>query len=215
MRTLIVEKSQNQKTGRVHLATYRTQDSCPTTCPLMGNGCYAENRMGRPSPFDTAERGKIIGTDYAPLIAKLEALPDEATIRFNVSGDYLTDNADPDMAYIEATNHARGNVLSYTHAWKVLDPKWFEDGTRPQASCDSLIDVAMAKDMGWATVIVDPGVGYAEQPGFLDCLYETKALKCVDCRLCARSDRKSTVVFNVHGTRRRKAADALAERIAA
>ncbi len=212
MRTLLVENSQNTKTGRVRVATYRTQDSCPTTCPLFGNGCYAENRMGRPSPFDTAERGTIID-DYGPLVALLERVG-EATVRFNVSGDYLNDEGEPDMAYIEATNHARGDVLSYTHAWRKLNPLWFEPHARPNASCDSLVDVAQARDAGWSTVIVDPGLDYGDMPGFVDCLFETKGLQCVDCGLCAKG-RKSTVVFNVHGTRRRKAADALAERIAA
>ena len=215
MRTLIVEKSQNKKTGRT-FSTYRTQDTCPTTCPLMGNGCYAENRMGRPSPFDTAERGQIIGADYAPLIEKLERLDESAVIRFNVAGDYLDDAGRPDMPYIEATNHARGPVLSYTHAWRQLDPKWFETGALPNASCDTLADVAVAKDAGWPTVIVDPqehgawdGFGHLE--GFIDCLHDQTGMQCVDCKLCARGTRKSTVVFPVHGTRRRQAATVLKE----
>lgn len=212
MRTLIVENSQNAKTGRVRVATYRTQDSCPPWCPLFGNGCYAENRMGRPSPFDTAERGTVID-DYTPLTELLDRVG-EAIVRFNVSGDYLDENNEPDMAYIEATNHAKGDVLSYTHAWQVLDPKWFEDHTRPNASCDTMLDVAKARDMGWPTVIVDPGLEYGQMDGFIDCLYETKERQCTECRLCSRTARKSTVVFNVHGTRRRKAADAIAERIA-
>lgn len=211
MRTLIVEDSQNRKTGRTHVSTYRTQDTCPPWCPLLGHGCYAENRMGRPSPFDTAERGQIIGADYTPLIEKLDRLTKRSVVRFNVSGDYLDDYHQPDMAYIEATNHAKGEVLSYTHAWKVLDPKWFEDNVRPNASCDTLVDVAIARDMGWPTAIVDPGVGYEELAGFVACLYDTKGLQCIDCRLCAKTARKSTVVFPVHGTRRRKAADALQE----
>ena len=210
LKTFIVERSRNTKTGRVHLATYRSQETCPGSCPLMGSGCYAENRgvNGRQSPFGLADRGAD-GDDYTELIGRLERLPDDAVIRFNVTGDYLSDDGTPDMAYIEATNRARGDVLSYTHAWRALDPSWFEDRTRPNASCDSLADVSEARSAGWSTVIVDPGLALAELPGFVACLFDTKGLQCIDCRLCAKT-RRGTVVFPVHGSRRRAAAEALA-----
>ncbi len=38
---IAVETSENAKTGAV-IATYVSQDSCPSSCPLRGAGCYAE-----------------------------------------------------------------------------------------------------------------------------------------------------------------------------
>jgi hypothetical protein len=217
--TYVVLGSKNAKTGNVAASTFRTQDACPPWCPLWGRGCYAENRMGRPSPFDLAERyGIPMDDDYTPLITTLASLRPNSVVRFNVSGDYLRDDKSPDMGYIEATNHAHGHdVLSYTHAWQVLDPKWFEDDTRPNASCDSLMDVVKARDLGWSTVIVDPGGEYPqgtkmEGTTFVTCPYETPSKRqCIDCRLCARGNRPSTVVFPVHGARKRAAAEALKE----
>jgi hypothetical protein len=214
IRTLMVRRSQNAKTGPVDISTYRTQGSCPRSCPLFGKGCYAENRgaRGRPSPFGIAEKGTIIDQDYGPLIDALDALGRYSIVRFNVSGDYLLEDGTPDMAYIEATNHARrSDVLSYTHAWRTLDPAWFETTTRPNASCDTLVDVAVARDAGWATVLVDPGLDYAAESGFVTCLYDAMDIQCTACRLCSKTERKGTVVFPVHGSRRRIAAETLKE----
>lgn len=220
VRTLVVLGSQNAKTGNVALSTFRTQEACPPWCPLWGRGCYAENHgtHGRPTPFEISMRG-FIG-DYTPLIEALGSLRPSSIVRFNVSGDYLQEDKSPDMGYIEATNHAHGHdVLSYTHAWQVMDPDWFEDDTRPNASCDNLEDVERALDLGWSTVIVDPGNEYPQGmrdarigTTFVTCPYETPSKRqCIDCRLCARGKRSSTVVFPVHGTRKRAAAEALRE----
>jgi hypothetical protein len=212
----MVWRSQNAKTGATDLSTYRTQGSCPPTCALYHAGCYAENRgsRGRPSPFGQAERGTILGTDYGPLIEALRRLGRQSVVRFNVAGDYLLEDGTPDMAYIEATNEAPGDVLSYTHAWRTLEPRWFMDKTRPNASCDSVSDVRDALAAGWAAVISDPDGRYAQGTKVdgvtcVTCPYETSKRQCVDCRLCARTNRPSLVVFPVHGSRRRIAAEAL------
>lgn len=219
----MVVRTQNAKTGPVDLSTSRTHGSCPPWCPLFGRGCYAENRgvRGRPDLFAMAEKGTILEDDYSPLVEALERLRQWSVVRFNVAGDYLLEDNTPDMAYIEATNHARGDVLSYTHAWRVLDPKWFTDTTRPNASCDSFLDVVEARDAGWATVIVDPGGQFPQGSSIegstcVTCPYETPSKRqCIDCRLCARTNRPSTVVFPVHGAKRRIAANALTGEVAA
>jgi hypothetical protein len=179
-------------------------------------GCYAEN-MGKIGPFGHAERGTILDEDYQPLVDIITRLPPNSMVRLNVSGDYLLDDGAPDMAYIEATNWLAGkhDVLSYTHAWRALDPTWFEGGTRPNASCDTLLDVVAAKDMGWQTVIVDPGLGIGGLDGYVTCLYDTRGLQCIDCGLCASGRRKSTVVFPVHGTRKKAATAALGQEVIA
>jgi len=218
LKTHYVFRTRNSKTGRVDLSVYRSHGTCSPTCPLWNNGCYAENY---PNLFMIADRYGFEGDDYTPLIEAIDKVRSmsgkNAVVRFNVSGDYLDDHNQPDKAYIEATNHARGlNVLSYTHAWRVLDPQWFYTTTRPNASCDTLRDVVIARDAGWSTTIVDPydgidpwGEAMAAREGFLNCLHTEVGLQCVDCKLCARTSRKSTVVFPVHGTKKRAAKEVL------
>jgi hypothetical protein len=186
---------------------------------MYAAGCYAENRgqMGRPSPFMQAGKGMIEGTDYTPLIAAIRRVGAGQMIRLNVAGDYLLEDGEPDMAYIEATNEAhRLTVLSYTHAWERLDPAWFTDTTRPNASCDTPADVAEAISRGWAAVIVDPDQRYPQGSKIagataVTCPYETSGRQCIDCGLCARTKRPSVVVFDVHGAKRKLAAASLQE----
>lgn len=180
----------------------------------MGHGCYAENR-GKAGPFGHASRGRARPAD---LVAAFAALEPGSTIRLNVSGDYLINGA-VDHAYIEATNVLAGKghkVISYTHAWEVLDPEWFHPDVRPNASCDSVMGLGSAIMAGWSAVIVDPHEMYQQGtevlPGLkaVTCLYETpRKTQCVECLLCARPKRSSVVVFPVHGARKKAATAAL------
>lgn len=223
VRTLCVFHTMNMKTGPVWLSVYRTIQSCPPDCPLYStaldpNGCYAANpgRGGSNSLFQKAQRGTIIGTDYTELTDLLRKARRGRMVRLNVSGDYLLPDGSPDHAYIESTNHASHlDVLSYTHAWDRMKPDWFHPKTRPQASCDTLVDIVNARAAGWATVLVDPDHRYPQGSVLptgtkaVICPNETRKIQCIDCGLCARSDRPSTIVFNVHGTRKNAAARAL------
>ncbi len=217
VKTLTVTRSQNSKTGPVALATYRTQGSCPTTCALYGAGCYAENKGpgGGQGPFDFAEAR---GSDLQLLRERIRKLRRGEVVRLNVSGDYLLEDGTPDLEYIETTNTIPPyvDVLSYTHAWRRLDPGMFLDHVRPNASCDTVADVAEALASGWKAVVVDADGGIPGQrlAGALavSCPYESRGTQCIDCRLCARQKRPSVVVFQVHGTKKRLAREAIQAR---
>jgi len=222
-RTLVVKRSRNVKTGPVRIATYRTQVTCPVTCPLMGSGCYGENNGvgGSPTPFGHAARGDG-DSDYTTLRADLTACNAGDVIRINVVGDYLTSDGSPDIEYINVINDAAARgviVLAYTHAWRSLSPDLFHPSARPQASCDSPSDVSLARSQGWSTVIVAPVGQYANGDDIdgtraVICPNVTNGIKCIDCKLCA-VQRKSTIVFPIHGMRKGRAAQALAKFFAA
>lgn len=205
----LVRRSMNSKTGKVALAISRLQQTCPTTCPLMGSGCYGENNGygGSASLFGRVLQYGKAGIDE--LVAELARLKDGDTIRVNVVGDYLLDGQ-PDMDYIEALNTIKDTVkvLAYTHAWRVLDASWFADHVRPQASCETDEDVAQAQAAGWSTVRVVPQA-YDVSKGEVICPNTTKGIQCIDCGLCAKQ-RKSTVLFPVHGVQKRKAEASIA-----
>lgn len=216
--TLIALRSDNKKTGPVALAVSRTQESCPTTCALYGAGCYAENYGvgGSATIFQRAEKGGE--PDYVELRLRIRKLRKGEVVRLNVSGDYLKDDGTPDLEYIEITNTIPRwvDVLSYTHAWRLMEPGWFFDHARPNASCDTPADAAEAIAAGWKAVVVDPdgGIPGTRIAGALavSCPAETKGIQCIDCRLCARQNRPSVVVFQIHGTKKRKAREAVMAR---
>jgi len=177
----------------------------------MGSGCYGENNGvgGSATPFGHASRGDDT-TSCDTLRNELLACKSGDVIRVNVVGDYLNDDGTPDMEYIDAINEAANRgviVLAYTHAWRSLSPDMFVDDARPQASCDNEDDIRIAHDAGWSTVIVDPADMYVGK-GYVTCPNVTNGIKCIDCKMCARQ-RKSTVVFPVHGMRKNKARAAM------
>lgn len=192
--------TRNRKTGAVRIVTYRPRLTCPDDCPFMGMGCYAESGPGG-SLFKKTAHGDATKEE---LIAAIESIR-TGTARFNVAGDYLLEDGTPDLEYIEATNHAyRLDVLSYTHAWRRLDPRMFHPRTLPNASCESVAEVAEARAAGWPVVLTaaDDSLATADGAKVVTCVYDTHGTQCVDCGLCARQQRKSVVRFVVHGSRK-------------
>ncbi len=204
-RTLVVLGSGNTKTGHAAV-TYRTQDTCPTSCPLMGKGCYARGRIfGIPARLGTEDTG-----EYAAVRALADTLPEGALFRANVSGDVLDDAGELDQGYADALSHVAqsrpdADVFTYTHAWRKLEPD-LAPGVTVNASCESAADIETAAAAGWPTVVTDPGdassiIGQTiAGRKVVQCPAQTRGLTCEQCRLCARPERKSTVAFIVHGS---------------
>lgn len=215
MRTLVVLDSGNAKTGRATV-TYRTQDTCPTSCPLMGAGCYARGRIfGIPARLGAESDGK-----YAAIRALVDTMPQGGIFRANVSGDVLGDDGELDQPYVDALSSvaaARQDtaVFTYSHAWRQLSPD-VAPGVAVNASCDSPADIEEAVAAGWPTVVTDSGgddsiIGQTiAGRKVVQCPAQTKGLTCEQCRLCARPERKSTVAFVVHGSGKAIAARSIA-----
>src|SRR5262245_8197094 len=90
------EISDNAKTGRVS-ATYAAQASCPTTCPFLRNGCYAElgasfagfttNRLNKAAAADGARALEVAKAEAAAIAT----LSGKRPLRLHVVGDCRTD----------------------------------------------------------------------------------------------------------------------------
>jgi hypothetical protein len=207
--TLVVRKSSNGKTGPA-ACTYRTQASCPPWCAFYSAGCYARGRI-----FGIARHSGTVDDGAYTAVRELATLPADRLIRFNVSGDYLDGSGRSDLAYIEATNAAahgrpRGSVISYTHAWQVLEPRLF--AYIVNASCDSAEDLERARDAGWNTVAVRPAedIGRAAGLGIVPCVAQVRpGATCDNCRLCGRA-RVATIGFEAHGGGRAQVLRAIA-----
>jgi hypothetical protein len=217
VRTLVVDRTRNAKLGNA-AATYRTQASCPSTCPLYGSGCYARGRIfGIPDKLGTEDPG-----GYAAVRALAGTLPDGGMVRANVSGDVLAEDGTPDAPYLAAlsalaADRPDADIYTYTHAWRDLpaDPA---PGVTVNASCETAEDIERAAAAGWPTTVVDPGgpnslIGQTiAGRRVVQCPAQTGDTTCSDCRLCARPRRRSTVAFTVHGSGSRQAATAVTAR---
>jgi hypothetical protein len=196
VKTHVVVKSGNAKTGPM-AATYRQQASCPTSCPFLNNGCYAGGRI-----FAISTK---YGNHDLDALRALATSPLPNGIRFNVSGDFLTDDGRPDLDYIAACNevaiaHPGKAKIAYTHAWRILDPSMFAFVVN--ASCESVEDVEEAVAAGWQAVMVNgvDGTMIGDKP-VMTCLAQTQDISCAECKLCSNGVRTRPVVsFIPHGS---------------
>lgn len=204
-------------------ATYTSiKTSCPKSCPLMGEGCYAElgpvgihsNRLDKEakgnSPLDTARaEAKAIDESY-----KGGVVPTGRDLRLHVAGDSRT------LAGTRLINKAikrwkqrgGGAVWSYTHAWKhVPRTEWSQVSIL--ASVSNVQEVPEARAQGYAPAIVVPqfdGDKAFQLDGcntkFIPCPAQTRNVGCTDCRLCFNADRLHAgnfgIAFEVHGARK-------------
>ena len=215
MRTLVVAKTSNAKTGPM-AATYRTADTCPGSCPLRDAGCYARGRIfGIPSRLGAESDGA-----YAEVRALARNLRLGGMVRANVSGDMLDDAGRPDFPYAAAlsyvaTERPDAAVFGYSHAWRSLSPD-IAPGVTLNASCESADEIIAAAAAGWPTVTTatdpaDPIIGTTiAGRRVVVCPAQTRdGVTCSTCRLCARPARRSTVAFVVHGSGKAQAARAI------
>lgn len=211
-RTHFVKRSKNGKLG-IMSAFYRTPDTCPDTCPLKDEGCYALFGPGGVGPFKIA--AKHGSDDVASVIDQaIREVPQNGILRWEVSGDVvLPDGVTIDHEYIAQTNRfvaARPDVrvIRYSHAWRQMSPEMFAYPVN--ASCETLQDISEARAAGWQTVITATGpddevIGMTvDESRAIICPNQTHGVTCAECQLCSK-ERTSTVVFLPHGSGKRRA----------
>lgn len=218
-----VEVSDNNKIGKVS-ATWVAQNSCPSSCPHMGAGCYAETGM---AGFTTARLNRAAG-DHPELtpaeIAQIEAagidtLTGKRDLRLHVVGDARTDKAAQILAAAADRYIARGaakgknvRVWTYTHARDTKRTSWGRISVL--RSCETLQHVKAAHNAGFAAAIVIPEhVNDRAYPmgefTAIPCPEQTgRAANCQSCGLCMRDQmlhaNKRVIVFAAHGQGKRK-----------
>lgn len=206
-------------------ATYTSiKTSCPTSCPLMGEGCYAElgyvgitsHRLDAEakgnSPLDTARaEAKAIDNSYDG-----GDVPKGRDMRLHVAGDSRTIMGTRviNKAVARWKQRGGGDCWSYTHAWEhVAREEWSHVSIL--ASVSNTGEVGAARKQGYAPAIVVP-----EHPSekafqldgcdtkWIPCPAQTRGVGCTDCRLCFNADRLHDnnfgIAFAVHGVMKDK-----------
>lgn len=222
-----VPKSLNSKIAGPNIrvaATYAPiKQSCPTSCPLQDNGCYAQNSF----VGIINKRNETSCEGMSPLdIAKAEAAEIDAAynggrvprsvLRLHVAGDAKTPEAAETLAAAVTRWFLRGGgvVWSYTHAWReVARHHWGRVSILASVETDE--DIVAARAQGYmpaVTVSSFDGPGVIRRAGtkFIPCPAQTNDDKaCSDCGLCMKADylreRGFGIAFAVHGTGSAKA----------
>jgi hypothetical protein len=216
-----IPNSANGKTGPVAVSITE-QSSCPPTCPLKDNGCYAAYGRSLLHWKKVPERG----SPWSDFIHRLRRLGPMDMFRHNVAGDlphaggYLIPELVNELARV--AGHLRA-AWTYTHhklnAHNLsIIRVAIAYGFTVNVSCEDTHTAALNALRGLPTVCVVPpeapscfreeGVTFVQCPATL-----RDDINCKNCGgprgipLCARSDRKVVVTFPAHGPGRKKAAE--------
>lgn len=142
--------STNRKTGPMPVVT-ATPDTCPTSCALRGNGCYAE--AGHLGMFwKKLASGKVAGFGFKELLIKIKALPRGQIWRYAQAGD-LPDSRD-DVLALAAANRKRP-AIAYTHKHDFETYRLAADqGFNINLSADSFVEADELATTGLPVVVV-------------------------------------------------------------
>lgn len=212
---MLVLKTNNSKLGGV-AATYSSIDSsCPTSCALKDNGCYAQ--LGFVG-IHTSKLNKKKSTprEVAREEAKQikQAIKEEKNtkpLRLHVAGDCRTNEAAAILA--EATKEWGYPVWTYTHAWKDVSRSSWGNKISVLASVDNIKEIKSARRKGYApAIIVDKFLSKKayEFNGFklIPCPNQThENITCEKCKLCWNDKKLKTlnavIGFEAHGAKRK------------
>ena len=201
----LVPKSGNKKTGPIP-TSYTSARTCPTACPLLGNGCYAEQYPVREHWGDAARF-----VDWLTFVASVRALPAGQLWRHNVAGDLPGEgNALDTVALgllVEANRGKRGFTYTHKPLTRVVVSairRAVKAGFTINASADSLAEADAAAALGLPTVVTLPTDApqvskTPEGRTVVACPAEKREITCERCQLCSVATRKTIVGFRAHG----------------
>lgn len=188
--------------------TRSARSTCPSSCPLMGKGCYAEN-FPMVMAWDKLTTG---GISYADLLDEISRLKRGMLWRHNDAGDLLGSGDTIDLtalvALVDANRGRRGFTYTHWDWWKNRkELKWANlQGFTINVSVSSRSDAKAAYIEGLPVALVADQVGAVEDYDgirYVVCPAQTKGWTCKDCGLCAAADREYVVVFRPHGTKKK------------
>lgn len=221
----VVMRSDNRKIGDMAATYLPIAQTCPSTCPHKGNGCYAqighvgfqvmrlERTLAGKKPYDIIRQ-------EAREIARRGREAKGRSLRLHVSGDVQTDAATRLLG--QAALRWDGSVFGYTHSWRqVQRTSWGRISIL--ASCESMLQASQAWERGYAASVLvpehktdkaymvslrDPTSGWMGEMKVIPCPQQTRNVTCEKCGLCMKDrmlhDQKAVIAFAAHGPTRKR-----------
>ena len=220
--------SANSKVGPLPVST-TSINTCPESCPLMNNGCYAESgplalHWSKVRAKGKDEKGKDAarGITFPEFLSRIRALPRRALWRHAQAGDTPIDHIIP---LARAAKHTR--PIWYTHNHTIpgkarevfhLSRTLRDDyGIALNISASSPREAALIKTLHPRVPVVtvapsqSPKTWTDQETGtrFVTCPAEAisspSPITCARCQLCADPARSYVIAFPAHGTSKKKA----------
>jgi hypothetical protein len=217
----LTKKSSNKKTGPIAVST-TSKDSCPSTCPLKGSGCYAESgplRLHWDAVSDGPWRDKPRGTDIESFISDLKSLPEGTCFRHNQAGDlpHFNGSINAHALGLIANACAERKLIAWTYTHHDISHYGNRSliaaaptmGMTVNVSAHSQQHAADCHKQGLPAVCIVPKNETRknwEHDGvrFLVCPAQWSDKNCAECKLCSVADRSCVVAFKAHGIQARK-----------
>ena len=216
----LVTRAKNSKTGGIP-QTWSDSSTCPSTCPHIGEGCYASAHVWMKKHWEKVS--DLPTTSWSETMRGIAALPSGSLWRHNVAGDLSHTQGVIDserLADLIRANHGRRG-FAYTHHLPLpqnisvvrqanragMTINWsaetLEQADRLAETRSGPVVVvlpAYTADMPAGTRLRTPGgrsvvVCPATQTG--------SRVTCRDCKACAVPERKSIIGFPAHGAQRK------------
>ena len=204
----------NSKTGAM-LLVRSPRSTCPESCGLKGNGCYAEN-------FPLALhwlKQDTTGVDFSVVLYAVRTLPKKALWRLFEAGDFEPSPENPELissqqviSLLAANKDKRG--FGYTHYPVLPNLEVLQlmnsSGLTINASADSLEQAKLYFELGLPTVVVVaenfPKDSVVDGVRVVVCPNQSTPSKptCLQCQMCQKPDRDYVIGFRAHGTKKRK-----------
>jgi hypothetical protein len=208
-------KSANVKTGPIPTSV-TSANSCPTSCPFMGSGCYAESGplAIHWAKTSTGERGM----NWDQFCDMVRALPEGQLFRHNVAGDLPGDNEDINPVLLGELVHANMGRRGFTYTHKTNNPEnyqWISAanqwGFTVNLSANNLehADTLAGLNIGPVVTVlpIDAPRTTTTPAGrtVVTCPATYRDdIACNTCQLCQRQ-RETIIGFPAHGTSKAKA----------
>ncbi len=213
-----VMHSKNSKVGDVAATYAPIAQTCPVSCPLRDNGCYAQSgnvgfKVRRTEEYSAGMNGDTVATLEGDEIADMAThSPVGHAMRIHVSGDATSDYRALQMA--RGATVWNGPIWSYTHAWaEVSRASWGRVSVL--ASCESVSQVILARLRGYAAALVvahhpENGRAFTTSEGVkvIPCPSQTRGVLCTDCKLCLNDKlllaQGACISFAAHGATKKR-----------
>ena len=210
MAIIALEKSRNEKTGKVS-ATYAPRQTCPDACPLKrGGGCYGtHSNCALHTARITAEAEGKSPAELATIEADaIDKLSGKRPLRLHVVGDCPTAESAEIIAAACARYSARHGQLvwAFTHAWRTI-PRASWGSISILASCERPEQAIEAAKRGYATALICPEEKIAKYAKCLAmanvfprlCAHFVNGTPCVECGLCLHDPKQTCILLPPHG----------------
>tara|TARA_R110000868_G_scaffold165363_1_gene398918 strand:+ start:147 stop:821 length:675 start_codon:yes stop_codon:yes gene_type:complete len=213
----LTKVSSNSKTGKIPV-TVSNRATCPPSCPLLKNGCYAEGYYTQ-LHWDKVTNGER-GTNWNEFINSIKSLPKRILWRHNVSGDLVGSNDIIDAQALAQLVQANKNKSGFTYTHYTMTnnnniqavKKANDGGFTVNLSANNIEQADQYKSLNIAPVVVvvpedcDKVTFTPNNHKIVVCPAQTSdKVTCSSCGLCQKTNRDYIIGFRVHGTYTKKA----------